>query len=138
LLLDQGKFDEAIKRFDDAIAIEASKPAYSANVLPIVNKGLAQFQWKSDFAAAEQLCREALERDPECEAAIATLAQLLLQHSRLKDACEMFRRHVAIGRSEMEIQATLNYLLATEAQLKFVDDFPEKASLLSDLAKSMQ
>ena len=95
------------------------------------------FQWKGDLGAAERLCQEALHRDPECEAAIATLAQLLLQHSRLRDACDMFRRHVAIGRSEMEIQATLNYLLATEAQLEFVKNYPEKADMLSEVAKTM-
>ena len=49
------------------------------NVLPMVNKGLALFQWKQDMEAAEKCCQEALEIDPECEAAVATLAQLSLQ-----------------------------------------------------------
>ncbi|KAH7103497.1 hypothetical protein BKA62DRAFT_636572 [Auriculariales sp. MPI-PUGE-AT-0066] len=138
LLLDQSKFEEAVKKFEDAIALEAVKPAHAANVLPLVNKGLALFQWKNDINEAEKYCQLALDRDPECEAAIATLAQLLLQHSRLREACEMFRRHVAIGRSEMEIQATLNYLLATEAQLRFIEVYPEKADMLSDMARSMQ
>ena len=30
------------------------------NVLPLVNKGLALYQWKQDLAAAEELCQEAL------------------------------------------------------------------------------
>ncbi|KZV98929.1 ADP/ATP carrier receptor [Exidia glandulosa HHB12029] len=137
LLLDQGNFDEAVKKFDEAIAIEKKKTAHF-NVLPIVNKGLAMFQWKNDFRAAEKLCKEALEIDPECEAAIATLAQLLLQHARLDEAVEMFGRHVTIARSEMELNATLNYKLATEAQLEFVRNYPERAEMLSEVARSLQ
>ena len=30
------------------------------NVLPLINKALALFQWKQDFAAAEELCQKAL------------------------------------------------------------------------------
>jgi len=57
LLLDQGKFDEAVQKFEEAIAIENAKPAYAANVLPLVNKGLALFQWKNDIGAAETHCQ---------------------------------------------------------------------------------
>ncbi|EJD38367.1 mitochondrial outer membrane translocase receptor TOM70, partial [Auricularia subglabra TFB-10046 SS5] len=137
LLLDQGKFDEAVKKFDEAIELEKAKPTHQ-NVLPLVNKGLTLFQWKNDFEAAERLCKEALEIDPECEAAVATLGQLLLQHARLQEACEMFARHVSISRSEQELQNTLNYKLATEAQLAFVKNYPEKAEMLSEVARSLQ
>jgi len=136
LLLDQQKFDEAIKKFDEAIALEKQKTK-PINALPMVNKGLAIFQWKSDLAGAETLCREALEADPECEAALATLAQLLLQHSRLEDAVEMFRRHGQIARSEPELVTTLNYQLATQAQIEFVKNYPEQRAVLSSLARSM-
>jgi hypothetical protein len=30
------------------------------NVLPLINKALALFQWKQDFAEAENLCQKAL------------------------------------------------------------------------------
>lgn len=136
-MLDQGKFDEAVKKFDEAIELEKQKNAHF-NVLPMVNKGLAMFQWKGDLAAAERLCKEALEIDAECEAAIATLAQLLLQHARLPEAVEMFDRHAKISRSEMELTATLNYKLATEAQLEFVRNYPEKAQMLSEVARGLQ
>ncbi len=35
------------------------------NVLPLVNKGLALFQWKQDVQAAERCCDEALCTNPE-------------------------------------------------------------------------
>ena len=38
------------------------------NVLSLVNKGLAMYQWKQDIGAAERCCHEALRVDPECEA----------------------------------------------------------------------
>jgi hypothetical protein len=36
-----------------------SKPL-GMNVLPLINKALALFQWKQDFAEAEKLCQKAL------------------------------------------------------------------------------
>jgi mitochondrial import receptor subunit TOM70 len=61
LLLDQQKYDEAIQRFETAIEMErATKPAGAINVLPLINKALALFQWKQDFQAAEDLCNKAL------------------------------------------------------------------------------
>ena len=61
LLLDQQKYDEAIQRFETAIEMERqSKPPGAINVLPLINKALAMFQWKQDFKAAEDLCNKAL------------------------------------------------------------------------------
>ena len=79
------------------------------NVLPLVNKALTLFQWQNDTAAAEKLCKEALEIDPECDAAIATIAQLALQQGRLDDAIEMFGRHADIARTEAELEQTLTF-----------------------------
>ncbi len=45
LLLDQQKFEEAMEKFDKAIEIENAKSG-STNVLPMINKALALFQWK--------------------------------------------------------------------------------------------
>lgn len=61
LLLDQQKHEEAIQRFETAIEMERTTKAPGAiNVLPLINKALALFQWKQDFKAAEDLCNKAL------------------------------------------------------------------------------
>lgn len=79
------------------------------NVLPLVNKGLALYQWKQDIGAAESCCEEALHIDPECEAAVATLAQLSLQQSKIERAVEMFTRQAELARSELELINALTY-----------------------------
>lgn len=79
------------------------------NPLPFVNKALALYQWKRDFSAASALCREALEIDDECDAAIAMLAQLSLQEGHLEEAIKMFGKHAAIARSEEELVKAVMY-----------------------------
>ena len=60
LLLDQQKYQEAIEKFDTATDIEKQTKPMNMNVLPLINKALALFQWKQDFAEAESLCQKAL------------------------------------------------------------------------------
>lgn len=60
LMLDQGKFQEAVEKFDTAIEMEAAANPTNMNVLPLINKSLALFQWKQDFPEAEKLCHKAL------------------------------------------------------------------------------
>jgi mitochondrial import receptor subunit TOM70 len=60
LLLDQQKYQEAIEKFDTAVDMEKSSKPLGMNVLPLINKALALFQWKQDFAQAEELCNKAL------------------------------------------------------------------------------
>lgn len=79
------------------------------NVLPLVNKGLAIYQWKQDITAAERCCDEALRIDPECEPAVATLAQLSLQQGKIDRAVEMFKRQAELARSEPELINALTY-----------------------------
>lgn len=105
--MDQSRFSDAVEKFDKAIEIEKAKP--SPNVLALVNKGLALFQWKQDITAAEECCNEALQIDPECEAAVATLAQLNLQQSKIANAMEMFKRQADIARTEPELINALTY-----------------------------
>lgn len=78
-------------------------------MLPLVNKGLALFQWKQDIDAAEKCCNEALSSDPECEAAVATLAQLSLQQGKIDVAVRMFERHTELARNEPELVNALTY-----------------------------
>ena len=73
------------------------------NVLPLVNKSLAIFQWKQDSAQAEALCKEALDIDPDCDVAVATLAQLALQQGRIDDAIKWFEKSAKLSRTEGEM-----------------------------------
>lgn len=79
------------------------------NVLPLVNKALAVYQWQQDLATSERLLKEALAIDPECDSAIATLAQLTLQQGKLDDAIELFDRHAKIARTEPELEQALTF-----------------------------
>lgn len=60
LLLDQGKFDEAIQKFDTAMEMEKQTKPMAMNVLPLINKALALFQQKQESSEAEKLCEKAL------------------------------------------------------------------------------
>ena len=125
------------------------------NVLPQVNKGLALYQWKQDVGAAERCCQEALRVDPECEAAVATLAQLSLQQGKIDVAMEMFERQAELARTEPELMNALTYqfvsdphgprfaspsdcgVQATKAQVEFMKNYPEMAGQLNQIARSM-
>ncbi|EIW52732.1 ADP/ATP carrier receptor, partial [Trametes versicolor FP-101664 SS1] len=136
LLLDQQRYPEAIQKFDNAIEIERAK-APPMNVLPMVNKGLAIFQSEQNVEAAEKCCQEALEIDPECEAAVATLAQLSLQQGKIDVALKMFDRQANLARSEPELISALTYQFATQAQVKFMESYPEMAAQLGQMARMM-
>lgn len=103
----------------------------------MVNKGLALFQWKQDIAAAESACREALAIDDECEAAVATLAQLALQQGRIEEAVALFDKQAALARSEPELVGALTYRYASSAQMDFVKEWPEMAAQMGALARRM-
>lgn len=60
LLLDQGNYAEAVEKFETAVEMEKQTKPMSMNVLPLINKALALFQWKQDFKEAEALCQKAL------------------------------------------------------------------------------
>lgn len=62
LLLDQQKYQEAVEKFETAVEMEKKSVGERGgmNVLPLINKALALFQWKQDFSAAEELCQKAL------------------------------------------------------------------------------
>lgn len=119
LLLDQKRFEDAIEKFDRAIEIEkAGKPPI--NVLAMVNKGLTVFQWKNDLNEAEKIIGEALELDPECEAAVATLAQISLQQGKVERAGELFRKQVDLARTEADIANALQFAYVRIRSLSFL------------------
>lgn len=136
LLLDQQKYQEAIEQFDQAITNEKKSKPNSINVLPLINKALAVFQWKQEFNEAESLCQEALKSesheqerksnkmlifmpvDPECDIAVATMAQLLLQQGKVTDALKYFEQAAELSRTEGEVVNALSYAEATRTQLE--------------------
>lgn len=79
------------------------------NVLPLVNKGLTLFQMDQNIGAAERCCNEALRIDPECEAAVATLAQLSLQQGLVDTAIKYFEKSAELARTEQELAGALTY-----------------------------
>jgi import receptor subunit TOM70 len=126
-----------------------SKPM-SMNVLPLINKALALFQWKQDFKEAEKLCQKALISkfmscphtppcivltrslvDPECDIAVATMAQLLLQQNNVPAALKYFERAAELARTEAEIVNALSYAEATRTQVLVTEKYPKLAAKLA-------
>ncbi|KAK0626899.1 mitochondrial import receptor subunit-like protein [Immersiella caudata] len=136
LLLDQSKWQEAIEKFDMAIDLEKETKPTNMNVLPLINKALALFQWKQDFAEAEKLCEKALIIDAECDIAVATMAQLLLQQGKVTDALKYFERAAELARTEGELVNALSYAEATRTQIAVQDKYPQLASKLTGAGAS--
>ncbi|KND87059.1 Mitochondrial import receptor subunit tom70 [Tolypocladium ophioglossoides CBS 100239] len=131
LLLDQGNFSEAVEKFDTAMEMEKQSKPMSMNVLPLINKALALFQWKQDFKEAEKLCQKALIIDPECDIAVATMAQLLLQQNNVTEALKYFERAAELARTEGEIVNALSYAEATRTQVQVTEKYPKLAAKLA-------
>ncbi|GAO14715.1 uncharacterized protein UV8b_04595 [Ustilaginoidea virens] len=131
LLLDQGNFAEAVEKFDTAMEMEKQSQPMSMNVLPLINKALTLFQWKQDFKEAEALCQKALILDPECDIAVATMAQLLLQQNKVVEALKYFEKAAELARTEGEIVNALSYAEATRTQLEVTQRYPKLATKLA-------
>jgi import receptor subunit TOM70 len=61
------------------------------------------FQWKQNIDDAEVLCQEALNIDPDCDVAVATLAQLSLQQGKIDEAIKWFEKSGKLARTEGEL-----------------------------------
>ncbi|KAL7623020.1 TOM (translocase of outer membrane) complex component [Parahypoxylon ruwenzoriense] len=133
LLLDQLKYEEAIQKFDTAMEMEKQTKPMAMNVLPLINKALALFQQKSEFAEAEKLCEKALIIDPECDIAVATMAQLLLQQGKIADALRYFERAAELARTPGEIVNALSYAEATRTQIQVQEKYPQLAAKLQGM-----
>ncbi|PWW76597.1 mitochondrial precursor protein [Tuber magnatum] len=133
LLLDQQKYLEAIEKFDTAVEMERTAKPMAMNVLPLINKALALFQWKQDFTEAEKLCERALIIDPDCDIAVATMAQLLLQQGKVTEALKYFEKAATLSRTEGEIINALSYAEATRTQLEVQEKYPQLANRLQGM-----
>lgn len=63
--------------------------------------------------------------DPDCDIAVATMAQLLLQQGKVKEALHYFERAAELARTEGEIVNALSYAEATRAQLEVQEKYPK-------------
>jgi len=136
LLLDQAKYQEAIEKFDTAIELEKQTKPTCMNVLPLINKSLTLFQWKQDFEEAEKLGEKALIIDPECDIAVATMAQLLLQQGKVTEALKYFERAAELARTEGELVNALSYAEATRTQIQVQEKYPQLANKLSGMSSA--
>jgi import receptor subunit TOM70 len=71
--------------------------------------------------------------DPECDIAVATLAQLLLQQGKVTDALKCFERAAELSRTEGEIVNALSYAEATRTQLEVQEKYPQLAARLQQM-----
>ncbi|KAH8694165.1 putative mitochondrial outer membrane translocase receptor [Talaromyces proteolyticus] len=137
LLLDQQDFQGAIDKFDKAIEMESKTKPTAINVLPLINKALGTFQWKQDFKEAESLCQKALIIDPECDIAVGTMAQLLLQQGKVAEALKYFTRAAELARTEGEVVNAISYAEATRTQLEVQEKYPQLAARLQTMGAGL-
>ena len=71
--------------------------------------------------------------DPECDIAVATMAQLLLQQGKVTDALKYFERAAKLSRTEGEIVNALSYAEATRTQLEVSEKYPQLAQRLQQM-----
>ncbi|KAL1914341.1 uncharacterized protein VTP21DRAFT_8980 [Calcarisporiella thermophila] len=128
LLLDQQNFDAAIEMFDKAHQLDPT------HAIPYVNKALLAAQRDHNLAEAEKLCRKALQVDPDSDAALATLTQILLQQGKQAEANECIERSIELARTEAELSNAISYREAARAQETFLRNYPQHAERLAALS----
>lgn len=141
IYLDQEKFDQASECFQRAIDIDREQHVNGTSrlppsPLPLVNRALTVFRGKDDKTQAIRLCKLALELDPACDVAVATLAQLYLQQGKLDLAIETFAESAKLARTEAELMGVLQFEYATRAQKAFKERYRACAALRDVLTRS--
>ncbi|KAI8391816.1 uncharacterized protein BYT42DRAFT_543308 [Radiomyces spectabilis] len=127
LLADQQKLVEAIDMFTQAINLDGRNP------LPYINKAMLMYQVMGDINEATNLCKQALEADPACDAAVASLAQILLEQGKPEEALKYYEMAIDLARTEAELEHAISYVEATKTQIRFQQDYPDAAARLKAL-----
>ncbi|MBW0479618.1 hypothetical protein O181_019333 [Austropuccinia psidii MF-1] len=135
LLFAEQHFDEALKRFDSAIALEAKRPG-PRNALPWVNKALVYSTSQSDLPKAIECCLKAIQVDENCEVAIQQIAQFKLQLNKIREAIQWYEKGIEIAMTELGLSQILQFDVAAKAQLAFVENYPEYAARLAKELKN--
>lgn len=73
--------------------------------------------------------------DPECDIAVATMAQLLLQQGKVTEALKYFERAAELARTEGELVNALSYAEATRTQIQVQEKYPKLASKLQGMGQ---
>jgi mitochondrial import receptor subunit TOM70 len=71
--------------------------------------------------------------DPECDIAVATMAQLLLQQGKVTEALKYFERAAELARTEGELVNALSYAEATRTQIQVQEKYPQLANKLAGI-----
>ncbi|KAI8374905.1 hypothetical protein BD560DRAFT_393536 [Blakeslea trispora] len=127
LLVDQQKLPEAIDMFGKAMTLDPKNP------LPYINKAMLMYQVLGNIEEATKLCQSALEVDPACDAAVASLAQILLEQGKPEEALKYYKMAIDLARTEAELEHAISYVEATKTQTRFAKDFPDAAAKLKAL-----
>ncbi|KAI7907183.1 uncharacterized protein BX663DRAFT_495090 [Cokeromyces recurvatus] len=127
LLVDQQKLPEAIEMFGKAMTLDPKNP------LPYINKAMLMYQVMGNIEEATRLCQSALEVDPACDAAVASLAQILLEQGKPEEALKYYEMAIDLARTEAELEHAISYVEATKTQTRFAKDFPDAAAKLKAL-----
>jgi len=127
LLADQQKIQEALDMFSKAIEIDTKNP------LPYINKAMLMYQVKGDVQQAMDLCKGALEADPSCDAAVASLAQILLEQGQPAEAVRYYEMAIDLARTEAELEHAISYVEATKTQIRFAQEYPSAVPKLNAL-----
>ncbi|KAG2227083.1 hypothetical protein INT45_003813 [Circinella minor] len=122
LLLEQQNLPQALEMFTKAIALDQNNP------LPYINKAMLTYQVMSDPNEAIRLCKIALTVDPACDAAVASLAQILLEQGKLEEALKYYEIAIDLARTEAEVEHAISFVEATKAQIRFTKEYPEQAT----------
>lgn len=94
-------------------------------------KGTNQYVFGSALPGATVLIEDIV--DPECDIAVATMAQLLLQQGKVTEALKYFERAAELSRTEGEIVNALSYAEATRTQLEVQEKYPQLANRLQGM-----
>ena len=109
-LFRQRKYDEALKQFEAAIAINPINSLSLANSLAnIAGVALA----KGDTAKARQYYEKAIAANPQYLQAQTGLAALLVREGRYKEAATLYEKYIEGAPSDMEALSNLAWLYAT-------------------------
>ena len=72
--------------------------------------------------------------DPDCDIAVATMAQLLLQQGKVTEALKYFERAATLARTEGELVNALSYAEATRTQIEVQKQYPSLAERLQAMS----
>ncbi|KAI8641614.1 hypothetical protein BD408DRAFT_367982 [Parasitella parasitica] len=117
VLIDQGKTQGAIDMFNKAMALDPSHP------IPYINKAMVLYQHLGNPEEAIQLCKNALDADPACDAAVASVAQMLIEQDRPWEALVYYEKAMDLARTQAELEHAISYVEATKAQIRFREEY---------------